>query len=82
MHTNAVHRAALWCGSRAATAACMKKTAAVNLRLTEELRDKIKRLADADGRELSGYIRRVLELHVQAEEERAAKRAAPPKRRD
>jgi len=42
----------------------MKRDTAVNLRMTTELRAQLQRLADADGRKLSGYIVRVLELHA------------------
>jgi predicted DNA binding CopG/RHH family protein len=44
----------------------MKKDTSVNVRLTSELRTELQRLADADGRKLSGYIERLLQLHVQA----------------
>ena len=43
----------------------MKRDTSVNVRITSEMRDALQRLADADGRKLSGYIVRVLELHVQ-----------------
>jgi len=42
----------------------MKRDTSVNLRITSELRAELQRLADADGRKLSGYIVRLLELHV------------------
>jgi len=45
----------------------MKRDTSVNLRITSELRADLQRLADADGRKLSGYIVRLLELHVQAQ---------------
>ena len=45
----------------------MKRDTSVNLRITSELRAELQRLADADGRKLSGYIVRLLELHVQAQ---------------
>jgi predicted DNA binding CopG/RHH family protein len=45
----------------------MKRDTSVNLRITSELRADLQQLADADGRKLSGYIVRVLELHVQAQ---------------
>jgi hypothetical protein len=45
----------------------MKRDTSVNLRITSELRSELQRLADADGRKLSGYIVRLLELHVQAQ---------------
>ncbi len=43
----------------------MKKDASVNVRLTSELRQKLQRLADADGRKLSNYIERLLAAHVE-----------------
>jgi predicted DNA binding CopG/RHH family protein len=46
------------------TARHMKRDTSVNLRITSELRAELQRLADADGRKLSGYIVRLLELHV------------------
>jgi predicted DNA binding CopG/RHH family protein len=45
----------------------MKRDTSVNLRITSELRAELQQLADADGRKLSGYIVRLLELHVQAQ---------------
>lgn len=36
----------------------------MNIRLTTELKAKLQRLADADGRKLSNYIERVLLAHV------------------
>lgn len=45
----------------------MKRDTSVNLRITSDLRKELQQLADADGRKLSGYIVRVLELHVQAQ---------------
>ena len=42
----------------------------VNVRVTSQQRAALQRLADQDGRELSNYIRRVLELHLQKEEAR------------
>lgn len=44
----------------------MKKDASVNVRLTSELREKLQKLADADGRKLSNYIERLLVAHVEA----------------
>jgi predicted DNA-binding protein len=43
----------------------MKKDTSVNLRLTAELKSKLQRLADLDGRKLSNYIERVLVAHVE-----------------
>lgn len=54
----------------------MKKTAAVNLRMTDEMRAELQQLADEDGRELSAYIRRLLDLHIRAEKERRERKAA------
>ena len=45
----------------------MKKDTSVNVRLTSELRAKLQRLADADGRKLSNYIERVLSAHAEEE---------------
>ena len=50
------------------TALTMKRDTSVNLRLTSELRAKLQRLADDDGRKLSGYIVRLLELHAREQE--------------
>lgn len=52
----------------------MKKDAAVNVRITSELKAKLQRLADEDGRKLSNYIERVLSQHVDE------KLPEPPKR--
>jgi predicted DNA binding CopG/RHH family protein len=46
----------------------MKKDTSVNVRLSSDLRAVLQRLAEADGRTLSGYISRLLELHVQDKE--------------
>ncbi len=51
---------------RSSYSGLMKKDASVNLRLTSELRSKLQRLADADGRKLSNYIERVLVAHVES----------------
>ena len=48
----------------------MKKDTSVNVRLTSQQRAALQRLADEDGRELSNYIRRVLEVHLQKDEAR------------
>jgi hypothetical protein len=45
----------------------VKKDTSVNIRLTSELRAELQRLADADGRKLSAYIERLLQLHVGTE---------------
>ena len=52
----------------------MKKSAAVNLRMTQELRDELQRLADEDGRELSNYIRWLLERHVRSKKDEQQQR--------
>jgi len=53
----------------------MKKDTSVNVRLTSELRLKLQRLADADGRKLSNYIERILSAHVQRMDDREKARA-------
>ena len=58
----------------------MKKDTSVNVRLTSELREELQRLANADGRKLSGYIERVLQLHVQAAKTAASEKADKKKR--
>jgi predicted DNA-binding protein len=44
----------------------MKRDTSVNVRLTSELRQRLQKLADADGRTLSAYIERVLRQHAEA----------------
>ena len=74
MNINDIHGRGLWRNRRASTARHMKRDTSVNLRITSELRAELQRLADADGRKLSGYIVRILELHVQDQgAERSAK---------
>jgi predicted DNA binding CopG/RHH family protein len=68
MSSKALQRDGLWCQMARPTAAGMKKDTSVNVRLTAELKGKLQRLADADGRKLSNYIERVLGAHVQAME--------------
>ena len=61
-------------------AAGMKRTTSVNIRMTDELRGELQRLADANKRTLSDYVRLVLEEHADARREReedAAKRKRP-----
>jgi predicted DNA-binding protein len=43
----------------------MKKDVQIGVRMTAELRDRLKRLAEADKRSLASYITVVLEEHVQ-----------------
>ena len=52
-------------------AAGMKRTTSVNIRMTDELRGELQRLADANKRTLSDYVRLLLEEHVEAEKEQA-----------
>ena len=61
-------------------AAFMKKDTSVNVRLTSELRAELQRLADGDGRKLSAYIERVLQLHVKDQPEPQADAASKKKR--
>jgi len=61
-------------------AAGMKRTTSVNIRMTDELRGELQRLADANKRKLSDYVRIVLEEHAEVKREReedAAKRKRP-----
>jgi predicted DNA-binding protein len=48
----------------------MKRTTSVNVRMTDQLREALQRLADANKRTLSDYVRLVLEEHADAHEER------------
>jgi predicted transcriptional regulator len=55
----------------------MKRATSVNVRMTDQLRGELQRLADANKRTLSDYIRLLLEEHVEVRREReedAAKR--------
>jgi len=70
----------LWRQPQAAMAAGMKRTTSVNIRMTDELRGELQRLADANKRTLSDYVRIVLEEHAEVKREReedAAKRKRP-----
>ena len=70
----------MWRQPRAAMAAGMKRTTSVNIRMTDELRGELQRLADANKRTLSDYVRIVLEEHAEVKREReedAAKRKRP-----
>jgi predicted DNA-binding protein len=49
----------------------MKRATSVNLRMTDELRAELQRLADSNKRTLSDYIRLLLEEHVEVQRERA-----------
>jgi predicted transcriptional regulator len=57
----------------------MKRNTSVNVRMTEDLRASLQRLADANKRTLSDYIRLLLEEHVGTQErtEDATKRKRP-----
>jgi predicted DNA-binding protein len=55
----------------------MKRATSVNVRMTDQLRSELQKLADANKRTLSDYIRLLLEEHIEAQREReedAAKR--------
>ena len=70
----------MWRQPQAAMAAGMKRTTSVNIRMTDELRGELQRLADANKRTLSDYVRIVLEEHAEVKREReedAAKRKRP-----
>jgi predicted DNA-binding protein len=51
-------------------AAGMKRTTSVNIRMTDELRGELQRLADANKRTLSDYVRLILEEHAEVKRER------------
>ena len=51
----------------------MKKDTSVNVRLTSDERAELQRLADADERKLSDYIRLVLQAHLEAERQAGTK---------
>ena len=58
----------------------MKRATSVNIRMTDELRGELQRLAEANKRTLSDYIRIVLEEHAEVQRERGedtAKRKRP-----
>lgn len=67
-----VSNAALYSG-------CMKRDSSVNIRLTTELKQKLQKLADADGRKLSNYIERILLAHIQTEDPEPAPAAKAKK---
>ena len=70
----------MWRYLPAAMAAGMKRTTSVNIRMTDELRGELQRLADVNKRTLSDYVRLVLEEHAEVKREReedAAKRKRP-----
>jgi predicted transcriptional regulator len=46
----------------------MKRATSVNVRMTDDLRGELQRLADAHKRTLSDYIRLTLEAHVEAQQ--------------
>jgi predicted DNA-binding protein len=48
----------------------MKRTTSVNVRMTDELRHELQRLAIANKRTLSDYVRIVLEEHAETQRER------------
>jgi predicted transcriptional regulator len=58
----------------------MKRDTSVNVRLRSEVRDELQRLADANKRTLSDYIRLLLEEHVEAQKEREAPARRKPER--
>jgi predicted transcriptional regulator len=50
----------------------MKRATSVNIRMTDELRGELQRLADAHKRTLSDYIRILLEEHIEVQREQVA----------
>lgn len=51
----------------------MAKDHPFSLRMETEMRDRLRELADADGRALANYIHKVLREHLAAEEAKKAK---------
>jgi predicted DNA-binding protein len=58
----------------------MKRNTSVNVRMTEEMRASLQRLADAHKRTLSDYIRILLEEHVEVQEREREDASAKRKR--
>jgi predicted transcriptional regulator len=54
----------------------MKRAMSVNIRMTDELRGKLQRLAEANKRTLSDYIRILLEEHIEVQRRARAVDAA------
>jgi predicted transcriptional regulator len=54
----------------------MKRATSVNIRMTDELRGELQRLAEANKRTLSDYIRIVLEEHAEGQRRARAVDAA------
>jgi hypothetical protein len=57
----------------------MKRATSVNVRMTEEMRTSLQRLADANKRTLSDYIRILLDEHIEQQQDRedTSKRKRP-----
>jgi predicted DNA-binding protein len=53
----------------------MKRTTSVNVRMTDQLREELQRLADANKRTLSDYVRIVLEEHAEGQRGRSSEPA-------
>ena len=60
----------MWREPHAAMAAGMKRTTSVNIRMTDDLRGELQRLADTNKRTLSDYVRLILEEHAEVKRER------------
>ena len=58
----------------------MKRNTSVNIRMTEDLRDELQRLATAHKRTLSDYVRILLEEHVERQKEDEAPTRRKPER--
>ena len=59
----------------------MKRNTSVNIRMTEDLRDELQRLATAHKRTLSDYVQILLEEHVDRQKEEAPTRRKPERER-
>lgn len=51
-----------------------KKDVQIGVRMSSELRDKLRRLAETDGRTFASYVVRVLEEHVRCSTEKPSRR--------
>ena len=51
----------------------MAKSGWLQIRITPEMKEKLKALADADGRSMSGYVERLLLRAIQQDEKAAGR---------
>lgn len=60
----------------------MRKNTQITVRVTDELRDKLKQLATDDDRPLASYITRLLQQHVDAKLAKSGKKNAQQELRE